>query len=100
MRFRPTGFGGGDLGTLGDSESEDETPRETAGLGMPNGLNLPSRIRKEKRKHVEVSGDARTELPAKKPKKHRTPEEAKRKDAARKARKERKRAQEAALAES
>lgn len=73
MRFLPTGFSGGDVGTLGDSESEDDGPHETAGLGMPNELNLPSR--KQKRKHVEVNGDAPAEVSAKKPKKHRTPEE-------------------------
>ncbi|EDU45807.1 conserved hypothetical protein [Pyrenophora tritici-repentis Pt-1C-BFP] len=89
MRFLPTGFSGDDGGNLGDSESESEKLREPAGLGMPNGLNLPSK--KQKRKHADVNGDA-TEVPAKKTKKHRTPEEEKRK-AEKKARKEKKRAQ-------
>ncbi|KAA8622614.1 RNA-polI-A34 multi-domain protein [Pyrenophora tritici-repentis] len=89
MRFLPTGFSGDDGGNLGDSESESEKLREPAGLGMPNGLNLPSK--KQKRKHADVNGDA-TEVLAKKTKKHRTPEEEKRK-AEKKARKEKKRAQ-------
>ncbi|KAF2025036.1 hypothetical protein EK21DRAFT_104235 [Setomelanomma holmii] len=100
MRFRPTGFGNGAAGALGDSESEDELPQETAGLGTPDELNLPSRIRKEKRKHAEANGEASTEAPSKKPKKHRTAEEQKQKDEARRAKKEKKRAQEAALTRS
>jgi len=91
MRFLPTGFNGGDAGTLGDSDSEGDAPHETAGLGMPNELNLPSR--KEKRKRVEVNGDVPADLPAKKHKKHRTPEE-------RRARKEKKRGREAESAKS
>ncbi|KAL5121190.1 hypothetical protein ACEQ8H_001042 [Pleosporales sp. CAS-2024a] len=93
MRFMPTGFGHGDAGTLGDSDSEGEGPRETAGPGMPGELNLPSR--KEKRKHVELNGDSRTEAPAKKHKKPRTVEHVQRKEE-RRAKKEKKRAQEAA----
>ncbi|KAF2827679.1 hypothetical protein CC86DRAFT_321965 [Ophiobolus disseminans] len=86
MRFLPTGFSGGDVGTLGESDSEDDTPQETAGLGMPNELNLPSQ--KKKRKHVDVNGDVPTEVPSKKAKKHRTPEE-------KKARKEKKHSRQA-----
>ncbi|KAE8846840.1 hypothetical protein HRS9122_03747 [Pyrenophora teres f. teres] len=89
MRFLPTGFSGNDGGNIGDWESESEKQREPAGLGMPNGLNLPSK--KHKRKHTDVNGDA-NEVPAKKTKKHRDPEEEKRK-AEKKARKEKKRAQ-------
>jgi hypothetical protein len=85
MRFRPTGFGGGDAGTLGDSESEEEVLHGTAGLSMPNGLNLPSR--KEKRKHTESNGDAR----AASSKKHRTAEDLQRKEE-RRAKKEKRRA--------
>lgn len=91
MRFLPTGFGAGDAGTLGDSDSEGETPRTTAGLGMPHELNLPSR--KEKRKHSELNGDASIDPPSKKHKKQRTAEE-------KKAKKEKKRAQEATTAKS
>jgi hypothetical protein len=83
MRFLPTGFGAGDAGTLGDSDSEGEAPRTTAGLGMPNELNLPSR--KEKRKHTELNGHASIDSPTKKHKKQRTTEE-------KKAKKEKKRA--------
>ncbi|EAT78147.2 hypothetical protein SNOG_14607 [Parastagonospora nodorum SN15] len=90
MRFLPIGFGSGDIGTLGDSDSEGDTPQETAGLGMPNELNLPSR--KEKRKHTELNGDSRIEPPSKKPKKPRTAEDVQRKEE-RRARKEKKRAQ-------
>ncbi|KAH7095213.1 DNA-directed RNA polymerase I subunit RPA34.5-domain-containing protein [Paraphoma chrysanthemicola] len=100
MRFRPSGSGGGDLGTLGDSESEAEILKDTAGLGMPNKLNLPSRPRKDKRKLAETNGDATTESPARKHKKHRTPEEAKRRDEAKRAKKEKKRAHEAARVQS
>jgi len=97
MRFLPTGFSGNDGGDLGDSESESEKQREPAGLGMPNGLNLPSK--KQKRKHADVNGGDTNEVPAKKTKKHRDPEEEKRK-AEKKARKEKKRAQQAASASS
>jgi hypothetical protein len=94
MRFLPTGFGSGDAGTLGDSESEEEMLHGTAGLGMPNGLNLPSRKR-EKRKHTEVNDDARSGSS----KKHKTVEDVQRKEE-RRAKKEKRRAQEAALAKS
>jgi hypothetical protein len=79
MRFRPTGFGGGDAGTLGDSESEEEVLHGTAGLSMPS--------RKEKRKHTESNGDAR----AASSKKHRTAEDLQRKEE-RRAKKEKRRA--------
>ncbi|KAH8727253.1 DNA-directed RNA polymerase I subunit RPA34.5-domain-containing protein [Phaeosphaeriaceae sp. PMI808] len=67
MRFLPTGFGKGNAGTLGDSDSEDNTPQETTGSSMLDDLNLPSR--KEKRKHQEVIGGMRTESALKKKKK-------------------------------
>jgi hypothetical protein len=95
MRFLPTGFSGNDAGIIGDSDSETEAPRETAGLGMPNGLNLPSK--KPKRKHADVNGVDAPEVPSKKTKKHRDPEEMKRKEE-KKAKKEKKRAKEAAMA--
>ena len=82
---------------LGVSDSEDDTPQKTAGLGMPDGLNLPSR--KEKRKHTEVNGDARAESPSKKHKKHQTAEQIQRKEE-RRARKEKQRAREAASAKA
>jgi hypothetical protein len=96
MRFMPTGFGSGDAGTLGNSDSEEDTPQETAGLGLPKELNLPSR--KEKRKHTDVNGDDVSESP-KKQKKQRTAEELQRKEE-RRAKKERKRAQEALTAKA
>lgn len=96
MRFRPTGFGGKDTGTLGDSDSEDEQLRHPGGLGMAKGINLPSRpIRAEKRKHGDGNEDEGTEIASKKVKKHRTAEEIKRKEEKR-AKKEKKREQEAA----
>lgn len=79
MRFLPTGFGGDIAGTLGDSDS-DSAPRRTAGLGVPDGLNLPSRSRKEKRKHADVNGVGMEELPSKKSKKHRSPDEVQQKE--------------------
>ena len=91
MRFLPTGFGGGDAGTLGNSDSEEDTPQVTAGLGLPNGLNLPSR--KEKRKHATVNGDDKMDS-SKKQKKHRSAEDVQRKEE-RRAKKEKKRAREA-----
>jgi hypothetical protein len=97
MRFLPTGFGAGDVGTLGDSDSEGEAPQGTAGLGMPDELNLPSR--KEKRKHTASNGDEGTDSQAKKHKKQRTTEEAQRKEE-RRAKKEKKRAQQAAATKS
>jgi hypothetical protein len=97
MRFLPIGCGGATASTLGDSDSEVEVPQEMAGLAMPNGLNLPSR--KEKRKHTEVNGGADADMPSKKHKKHRTPEEIKTREE-RRAKKEKKRAKEAALAKS
>jgi hypothetical protein len=93
MRFLPTGFGAGEAGTLGDSDSEGEAPQTTAGLGMPNELNLPSR--KQKRKHTDANGDSRIEPPSKKHKKPRTAEDVQRKEE-RRAKKEKKRAQGAA----
>ncbi|KAI8939747.1 hypothetical protein NX059_003492 [Plenodomus lindquistii] len=94
MRFLPVGFDGDAAGTIGDSDDEVEGPTATAGLGMPNGLNLPSR-RKEKRKHVDVNGSEGPEAPAKKSKKHKSAEDVKRKEE-RRAKKEKKRAQDAA----
>ncbi|CAN9154510.1 unnamed protein product [Alternaria alternata] len=95
MRFLPTGFSGNDAGIIGDSDDETEAPRETAGLGMPNGLNLLSK--KPKRKHADVNGVDTPEVPSKKTKKHRDPEETKRKEE-KKAKKDKKRAKEAAMA--
>ncbi|KAI4633441.1 hypothetical protein J4E83_001908 [Alternaria metachromatica] len=95
MRFLPTGFSGNDAGTIGDSDEETEVPQAIAGLAMPNGLNLPSK--KPKRKHADVNGVDAPEVPAKKTKKQRDPEEIKRKEE-KKARKEKKRAKEAAAA--
>lgn len=95
MRFLPTGFSGNDAGTIGDSDDETEVPQAIAGLAMPNGLNLPSK--KPKRKHADVNGVDAPEVPAKKTKKQRDPEEIKRKEE-KKARKEKKRAKEAAAA--
>ncbi|KAJ4990791.1 hypothetical protein SVAN01_03800 [Stagonosporopsis vannaccii] len=86
MRYLPLGFVGGDSGgVLGDTDSEeDDVPQERAGLAAPNGLNLPTKA--GKRKHAEANGD---EAPSKKIKKHRTPEEIKRKEE-KKAKKEKK----------
>ncbi|KAF1946464.1 hypothetical protein EJ02DRAFT_418571 [Clathrospora elynae] len=92
MRFLPIGFGGSDAGILGDSDSEVEVARTTAGLGMPDGLNLPSR--KKKRKHADVNGVETAEVPSKKTRKHRTPEELQKKDE-RRAKKEKRRAEQA-----
>lgn len=93
MRFLPTGYGGDKIGTLGDSDSEEESVQHPVGLGGPSSLNLPTR-KKEKRKHTEADEEG----VQKKHKKHRTPEEAKRKEE-RRAKKEKKRAQNAALAQ-
>jgi hypothetical protein len=95
MRFRPTGFGNGDAGTLGNSDDEEDPPQTTAGLGMPNELNLPSR--REKRRHTALNGDTKTDSPSKKHKKDRTIEDFERKEE-RRARKEKKRAKEAIAA--
>lgn len=86
MRYLPLGFVGADSGgVLGDSDSEeDEVPQEIAGLAVPNGLNLPTKA--GKRKHAEANTD---EAPSKKIKKHRTPEESKKKEE-KKAKKEKK----------
>jgi hypothetical protein len=97
MRFLPTGFGAGDVGTLGDSDSEEDIPQATSGLSMPDELNLPSR--KEKRKHTGLNGDGGTESMSKKHKKHRETDDAQRKEE-RRAKKEKKRAQQAAAAKS
>jgi virulence-associated protein VagC len=96
MRFMPTGFGSGEAGTLGNSDSEEDTPQGTAGLGLPKELNLPSR--KEKRKHTAVNEDDII-LSPKKQKKQRSAEELQRKEE-RRAKKEKKRAQEAAAAKA
>lgn len=77
MRYLPLGFTGGEAGgVLGDTDSEeDEVPQERAGLAAPNGLNLPTKA--AKRRHSEANGD---EAPTKKVKKHRTPEELKKRE--------------------
>lgn len=63
MRYFHSGFGDPDPGTLGSSDSEPDA-------SAPQSLNKP-----EKRKH-EHTGDS----PAKKHKKHRTPEEIKKRE--------------------
>lgn len=77
MRYLPLGYVGGDSGgVLGDSDSEDDdVPQAQAGLAAPNGLNLPTKA--PKRKHTEAIGE---EAPSKKIKKHRTPEEIKKRE--------------------
>lgn len=75
MRFLPTGFGNGPAGTLGESDGEDDGAPGTMDLDEPNELQLPATKEKKKRKHVEVNGDVPADAPAKKSKKHRTPEE-------------------------
>ena len=86
MRYLPLGFVGAESGgVLGDTDSEDDdVHQERAGLAAPNGLNLPTKA--PKRKHTEVNGD---EAPSKKVKKHRTPEEIKKREE-KKAKKEKK----------
>lgn len=93
MRFFPSGCSNHAPETLGLSDSEDDLPPRTAGLGVPNGIHLPSNS--EKRKHEYANGDERLESPTKKHKKHRTPEENKRREE-KKAKKERKREKESA----
>ncbi|KAF2630192.1 hypothetical protein BU25DRAFT_446977 [Macroventuria anomochaeta] len=77
MRYLPLGFVGGNSGgVLGDTDSEDDgVPQERAGLAAPSGLNLPTKT--AKRKHTEANGE---EAPSKKVKKHRTPEEIKKRE--------------------
>lgn len=86
MRYLPLGFVGADSGgVLGDSDSEeDQVPQERAGLAAPNGLNLPTKAGKRKLADANVE-----EAPSKKVKKHRTPEEMKKKEE-KKAKKEKK----------
>ncbi|KAG9199966.1 hypothetical protein G6514_007770 [Epicoccum nigrum] len=86
MRYLPLGFVGAETGgVLGDSDSEeDQVPQERAGLAAPNGLNLPTKA--GKRKLAEANAE---EAPSKKVKKHRTPEELKKKEE-KKAKKEKK----------
>lgn len=97
MRFFPTGFGGDTPGTLGESDSEAEGLPEKAGFGVLIGRDLASRP--EKRKHVLAEDAERVDSPSKKSRKPRSPEELKRKGE-RKAKKDRKRAQEAASSKS
>ncbi|KAJ8105088.1 hypothetical protein OPT61_g10390 [Boeremia exigua] len=77
MRYLPLGFVGADSGgVLGDTDSEgDDVPQERAGLAVPKGLNLPTKA--GKRKHTEANGE---EAPSKKIKKHRSPEELKKRE--------------------
>ncbi|PVH97685.1 hypothetical protein DM02DRAFT_567511 [Periconia macrospinosa] len=90
MRFFPSGVTNQTPVTLGSSDDEeDDRPAPTAGLGVPNGIHLP--VRSEKRKHGDLHEDERVESPAKKHKKHRTPEELKKREEKR-AKKEKKRA--------
>lgn len=87
MRFLPTGFGHGAVGTIGESDSEDDAAPENAERVEADELRLPPKKEKKKRKHAEVNGDAPADAAAKKHKKHRTPEK-------KAARKEKKRARE------
>lgn len=88
MRFFPSGVQDHTPVTIGSDEEEDAGPAPPAGLAVPNALHLP--VRSEKRKHADMHEDERAELPAKKLKKHRTPEELRRREE-RRAKKEKKR---------
>ncbi|CAI6338957.1 unnamed protein product [Periconia digitata] len=86
MRFFPSGAKDRTPVTLGSSDDEDEPEQApTAGLAVPNGVH--SKARSEKRKHADMNEDDRA---VKKLKKHRTPEELKRREE-RRAKKEKKR---------
>lgn len=78
MRFLPSGFGGDDAGALGDSDSDDGQRGEAAGKRLSQGPGLP--YRKEKRKHADVNGTGKAEVPSKKSKKHRSTDEMQRKE--------------------
>lgn len=97
MRFLPSGFGGDAAGTIGDSDDEMVVPIGTAGLGMPNGLHHPL-ARKEKRKHADLTGTESAEAPAKKSKSQPRSTEAIKTKEVRRAKKEKKRAQNASSA--
>lgn len=89
MRYFHSGFGDEEPGTLGSSDSDAEAPAP-AGLGVMNGAQ-PRHKPEKKRKHAEVNGVDTSPAP-KKHKKHRTPEEIKKREEkkAKKAKKERK----------
>lgn len=69
MRYFHSGFGKDEPGTLGSSDSEAEPPAQA------NGTHVPKKA--AKRKLEEVAG---VESPEKKHKKHRTPEEIKKRE--------------------
>lgn len=98
MRFLPIGFGGQGVGTIGESDSEIAVSTETAGLGMPDGLNLPSRKKKRKHTHDSTAPES-MEAPSKKSKKHRDSVDKGEKEE-RRAKKEKRRAREAASGQS
>ncbi|KAF2000442.1 hypothetical protein P154DRAFT_534780 [Amniculicola lignicola CBS 123094] len=75
MRYTPSGFGTGEPGTLGSSDTEEEATAP-AGLGVPKGL--PILKKPEKRRHDDRNGSE--ESPTKKHKKHKTPEELKKRE--------------------
>ncbi|KAF1956531.1 hypothetical protein CC80DRAFT_472022 [Byssothecium circinans] len=87
MRYFPSGVADHTPVNLGSSDDENDAPPvRTAGLAVPNSIHLPV----GKRKHEDANGDERVESPTKKHRKHRTPEEIKRREE-RRARKEKKR---------
>lgn len=88
MRFLPIGFGGPDGGILGDSDDEGAGMGTVTGVDTSNESNLT--LQKEKRKHIAVHGGEGAMAAAKKSKKHRMPEDIRRKEEKR-AKKEKKR---------
>lgn len=88
MRFFPSGVQDHTPVTLGSDDEEDAGSAPTAGLAVPNGVHLP--VRSEKRKLADLHEDDKVESPVKKHKKHRTPEELKRREE-RRAKKDKKR---------
>ncbi|KAH7138043.1 DNA-directed RNA polymerase I subunit RPA34.5-domain-containing protein [Dendryphion nanum] len=85
MRFHLSAFGDEAPGTIGQSDGEEEVPKSTAGLGIPNGSQTSKKP--EKRKHTELNGD---DVPTKKAKKHKSTDETLSKEE-RKAKKEKRR---------
>lgn len=84
MRFLPIGSGDGQYGILGDSDSEAEVQHHN-----DSELRVPTKV--EKRRHSGTNGQATADVPAKKHKKNRTPEEQKKRDE-KKAKKEKQKA--------
>ncbi|KAJ9647252.1 hypothetical protein H2201_003852 [Coniosporium apollinis] len=77
MRFRPSGFGDEDPGSIGSSESEDSPVEEQSQIGFraPRGREAPAAFSpSKKRKHDAVNGDGGTPQKSAK-KKKRTAEE-------------------------